>query len=65
MIILKRFNITEKLFLYANANAASSSIFGLGDSLLKRYERFKNVGYREKILTEIKKNLVDEEPYKF
>jgi hypothetical protein len=64
-VILKRFNVTETLFRYSNASTWSSSIFGLGDSLSKRYERFKNVGYREKILTEIKKNLVDEEPYKF
>jgi hypothetical protein len=64
-VILKRFNVTERLFLYSTAISGSSSIFGLGDSLSKKYERFKNVGYREKILTEIKKNLIDEEPYKF
>jgi hypothetical protein len=64
-VILKRFNITERLFVYSSANSGSASIFGLGESLSKRYKRFKDVGYREKILTEIKKNLIDEEPYKF
>jgi hypothetical protein len=64
-ILLKRFNITERMFLYSNANAGSASLFGLGESLSKRYKRFKDVGYREKILTEIKQNLIDEEPYKF
>jgi len=33
--------------------------------LASKYQKFKDVGFKEKILTEIKKNLIEEEPYKF
>jgi hypothetical protein len=33
---------------------------GKRTSLLSRYERFKNAGLREKVLTEIKNNLVED-----
>jgi hypothetical protein len=64
-IILKRFNITERLMLYSSEMSNSGSIFKFGESLFKKYTRFNSVGYKEKILTEIKKNLIEEEPYKF
>jgi hypothetical protein len=61
-IILKKFNCNKTLTLYAESNAISSFVFGRGEGLLKKYKRFKDVGFREKILTEIKKNLVDQDP---
>lgn len=60
-----RFNYSDSLVKYQTANIRSSSFFGPFQTLSKRYENFKQVGYKEKILTEIKKNLVDEEPYRF
>lgn len=64
-IKLQRFMMTKKIQGLASANVNSWSIFGRGQSLLQRYERFRNYGMREKVLTEIKKNLIDEEPYIF
>jgi len=64
-IFLHRFILSKKLKQYEQATIRSRHIFQNFLTLNKRYERFKNVGLREKILTEIKKNLVDEEPYKF
>jgi hypothetical protein len=64
-IFLHRFNMTKKIQQYTKSNSSSANIFGSFNSLLYRYEKFKQVGYREKILTEIKKNLIDEEPYIF
>jgi hypothetical protein len=62
---LHRFNLSETLKKYAIANAESTRMFGRGKTLLSRYKRFEDVGMREKILTEIKNNLIEEEPYKF
>jgi len=64
-IILYRFELTEKLERYGASLVSSTDLFGKGQSLLDRYNRFKQVGFREKILTEINKNLIDEEPYQF
>ncbi len=64
-IIFHRFNKNEKLLQYQLANIHSKDIFGLFQTLSEKYEKFKQSGFREKILTEIKKNLIDEIPYKF
>ena len=64
-ILFHRFNMTEKLLSYSTANAQYSSFFGKKIPLVDRYKRFKEVGLREKILTEIKNNLIKEVPYKF
>lgn len=64
-VILKRFKMNEQLIKYSNAVVNSTKIFNFGQSLTERYFRFNNVGMREKILTEINKNLINEEPYKF
>jgi len=64
-INLYRYNNSLLLSNYTNACVATTNLFGRGQSLLSRYNRFKQVGLREKILTEIKKNLIDEEPYIF
>ena len=64
-ILLHRFNMTEKLSSYTDANVNYSNLFGKRVPLADRYQRFKQVGFREKILTEIKKNVIEEEPYKF
>ena len=64
-INLHRFNLSTKTNQYLLANVGSTRIFGRGQTLLSRYKRFEDVGFREKILTEIKNNLIDEEPLKF
>lgn len=62
---LHRFNLSKNLNSYADSIVITDKFFGREGSLLSRYKRFKNVGFREKILTEIKKNLINEEPYEF
>ena len=64
-IKLQRFVITENISKFAEAGVNSWQLFGRGQSLLQRYNRFRHHGMREKVLTEIKKNLIDEEPYIF
>ena len=64
-IKLQRFTMTKNIEKLVEANVNSWQQFGRGQSLLQRYNRFRNHGMREKVLTEIKKNLVDEEPYIF
>jgi hypothetical protein len=64
-IIFHRFIMTSQLQKYKEANIQSFNIFGRFQTLQEKYKKFKQVGYREKILTEIKKNLIEEEPYKF
>lgn len=64
-INLYRFNHSKILNNYSNACIGTTSLFGRGQSLFSRYNKFKQTGLREKILTEIKKNLIDEEPYSF
>ena len=64
-ILLHRFEVTDKIIKYAEANMGYSKVFGKSIPFVKRYEKFNKVGYREKILTEINKNLIEEEPYKF
>lgn len=62
-IHIRRFNTSELLMNYTVENAMSTQIFGRGQSLFTRYNRFNRVGMREKVLTEIKKNLIEEEPF--
>lgn len=64
-IILNRFILTQRLKQYEKANIKSKDIFGPLKPLQYRYEKFMSVGYKEKVLTEIHKNLINEEPYKF
>ena len=64
-IKLQRFTLTEQIVKLSTANVLSFQVFGRGQSLLQRYDRFKHYGMREKVLTEIKKNLIDEEPLIF
>ena len=64
-ILFHRFVMTPKLQKYKLANIKSFNIFGQFQTLQEKYEKFKQVGFREKILTEIKKNLIEEQPYKF
>ncbi len=60
-IIIKRYVQNEALTNYSNACMGSQTVFGLGESLKTRYQRFRSVGMREKILNEINKNVIDEE----
>jgi hypothetical protein len=64
-INLYRFNLSKKLNHYSNSCVETTSLFGRGQSLFSRYEKFKNIGFKEKILTEIKKNIIEEKPFKF
>jgi len=64
-IKLQRFIMTENMEKIVEAGVTSWQLFGVGQSLLQRYNRFRHHGMREKVLTEIKKNLIDEEPYIF
>lgn len=64
-ILLHRFNLTQKAHAYSQSGKNYSRSFGKMIPLLNRYEKFQQVGFREKILTEIKQNLIEEEPYKF
>jgi hypothetical protein len=59
-IKMHKFQMTPKLTDYVASNTRSTRFFGRGESLLKRYNRFTDAGMREKVLTEIKKNLIDE-----
>jgi len=58
-IEFKTFNLNPKLALMSKACIDTPSLFGRGQSLKQRYDRFKNVGMREKILSEINKNLIE------
>ena len=64
-IIFHRFVENEKLRKYRNAVVKHKMFVGSFKPLSDKYQKFKDVGYKEKILTEIKKNLVDEEPFRF
>jgi hypothetical protein len=64
-ILFHRFIMSSQLQKYKLANTKSSEVFGPFQTLQEKYEKFKQVGLKEKILTEIKKNLIEEEPYKF
>ena len=58
-IILKRFNMNKQLDKIARGDVFSSNLFGKGQTLLSRYIKFNNSGLRDKILKEIKNNLID------
>ena len=64
-ILLHRFNLNDKLMAYQKNPNRVLYIYGKFQSLVDKYREFINFGYRERILTEIKKNLIEEEPYKF
>lgn len=60
-VIIKRFHYTEDLEKAAIACIKTTKTFGLGQSLLSRYNRFNSTGMRNKILHLIKQNIIDEE----
>ena len=60
-INMHRFNYTENLKKMANGSINANGVFGKGQTLLSRYNRFKSVGLREKILTEIQQNLINDD----
>jgi hypothetical protein len=62
---MKKFNLTEELDSYIQSSVNTTNIFGRGQTLLKRYERFKNVGMKEKIITAIKKNIIEDSDFVF
>jgi hypothetical protein len=60
-INMKRFNMTEEILRYSISGSNSTLVFGKGQSLVSRYNRFKAAGQRERILTEINKNLINDD----
>jgi hypothetical protein len=60
-IIVKRYQQNEMLTKYTAANIGTTNLFGPGLSLKDRYDRFRSVGMREKVLNEINKTLIDED----
>jgi hypothetical protein len=58
-IEIKRFNMNEKIKLMGSACVGTTDLFGR-QSLLSRYNMFDRVGLRGKLLTEIKKNIIEE-----
>jgi hypothetical protein len=57
-IVLKQFNLNDKLIAYAKECIKSPIIFPKLP-LVDRYAKFKNVSLNTKILKEIKNNLID------
>jgi hypothetical protein len=64
-ILFHRFLMTPQLQKYKQANTKSFEVLGPFQTLQEKYEKFKQVGFKEKILNEIKKNVIEEKPYKF
>lgn len=64
-ILLHRFNMNERLMSYQNLAKGAMMVYGRFNSLAEKYNQFTKFGYKEKIFTEIKKNLIEEDPYKF
>lgn len=59
-VILKRFKMTDQLYDAAKACINSSNLFGKGQSLEDRYQKFENTDMRDIVLSEIKENIVSE-----
>ena len=57
-INLIQFEMNDLLYQYSNALVQSTGLFGKRQTLLSRYNKFKNASMREKILKEIKNNLL-------
>lgn len=55
-----RFAYTDSLEKLSKACVESTATFGLGQTLLSRYNRFRAAGLRERVLTEIRQNLIEE-----
>lgn len=58
-IVFKHFEMNEKLKLMSLACVDTTSFFGKGQSLKSRYLRFNNTGFRNRVLSEIKKNIIE------
>lgn len=59
-IVFKRFRLDSTLRGYSSGLISGNGLFGRGQTLLSRYSRFGRVGMREKVLTEIQKNLIND-----
>jgi len=53
-----QFEMSELLYQYSGSMVVSTGLFGKRQSLSTRYNRFKNANMREKILKEIKNNIL-------
>jgi hypothetical protein len=59
-VIFKHFELSRRLVMMVEACVDTTTAFGKGQSLLSRYKRFKSIGMREKIITEIEKNIIND-----
>ena len=59
-VILKRFTMTQELYNASAACSESYRLFGSDQTLEDKYDRFMNTDMRDRVLSEIKKNVVEE-----
>ena len=59
-IIFKHFEMNRRLSMVSESCVDSTFLFGKGQTLFSRYNRFKSIGLREKIITEIEKNIIND-----
>lgn len=59
-IEFKQFNVTKQIRKYSNSVINSRDIHGFGKTLAYKYNKFLSYNMQEKILNEIKRNLIDE-----
>ena len=59
-VVVKRFNVNEKLQKISASCIESFSLFGRGESFEERYRRFNDTNMREIVLDQINKNIIDE-----
>lgn len=61
-INLQMFSVNDQIIKYTDACVNATTLLGLPrSSLIDRYKLFKNIGMREKILLEIRKNILYEQ----
>jgi hypothetical protein len=57
---IHRFKVNDEINSIAQACIRHADMFGYGSTLATRYKRFRSAGLREKMLAEIKKNIIEE-----
>jgi hypothetical protein len=58
---IHRFKVNDEINTIAQACIRHADMFGYGSTLATRYKRFRAAGLREKMLAEIKKNIIEED----
>jgi hypothetical protein len=57
---IHRFKMNDEINTIAYSCIRHADMFGYGSTLATRYKRFRAAGLREKLLAEIKKNIIEE-----